>query len=170
MKIVPSPLDISQSNDEGNDSLYSFFHTDRHTWLEPEFQVVIVDSHLCQQFLHKTLIKLCDLTRLRLNEWPQFPDAFLVFLFRWIVYCSLFLKFTQVQDFFGQWCASYHYLIIVDYVQSFEHEIANFIQVLAGLSWNNAKVRVLLLDRARKTKDKDNNKYEPIWFRTFKSG
>lgn len=69
-----------------------------------------------------------------------------------------------------EWEAAKNYLITIDYVQSFEQEIANFIQSLACLSWSSSKVRVLLIERARKTKGNEKNTYEPLWYRTFKSG
>ena len=75
----------------------------------------------------------------------------------------------KIDDMF-EWNTENNYLIIIDYVQSFEQEIASFIQSLAALSWPNSKVRILLIERARKTKDKDKNIYEPLWYRTFKNG
>lgn len=70
----------------------------------------------------------------------------------------------------SEWRSQKNYLIIIDYVQSFEKEIADLIQMFTHLVWKESKLRILLLERAPKLQDKYNMNYEPLWFRTFKSG
>lgn len=80
--------------------------------------------------------------------------------------------YSQVKKFFDltKWTdCKHHYLIIIDYVQSFEKEIADFLQFMARISWNTKKVRVLLLERAPKLQDESKTQYEPLWYRTFKA-
>ena len=79
--------------------IYLHFNTDRHARLESKLQVIIVNGYLLQQFLHQRIIKLRDLTRLRLYEFLKLVNAFRVFLLRSVVHAFLLLQLTQAQDF-----------------------------------------------------------------------
>ena len=73
-------------------------------------------------------------------------------------------KLKQIDE----WNTNNNYLIIIDYVQSYEKEIASFIESLAGLDYIFGKVRVLMLERVPISTDR-NNSY-PLWYSSFKNG
>ena len=87
-----------------------------------------------------------------------------------VEWSGFYLHVKKHFDEIIEWNSKRNYLIIIDYVQSFEKEIAEFIQQLTRIKWSTSKVRILLLERAPQIQDKNKKKYEPLWFHTFKSG